>query len=307
MPGPAYHGRTHVKGGTDPIPGIATSQTGTPSEVVLGVVPGAYYKLDETSGDWADSSGASRTLTHTSRTGEVRGVDSEFDEDDGSLAVEVDGGTTGSTTALYVGSRSDSFFRFAALAAMTVSARVKLEANPTGGVWSWGVCGSINNGAAAGFETSGWGMFVQSDTRKPFFYRRNQTGPTTDTVVSSAALPAAASDTWTRVTCTFDGTTMRVFVGASLVGSGAAAASLQNNSALDNFFVGSCGIAEGVGGRWAPFRGDIDSVIVVNRALAPSEVAAIDQSGGFALENAVLTSDGEGGTFWAKPKITVSW
>lgn len=59
MTGPAYHGRTHVAGGTDPIPGLPELHGPGLSDVILATPDvAAFWKLNETTGDVAaDSTG----------------------------------------------------------------------------------------------------------------------------------------------------------------------------------------------------------------------------------------------------------
>lgn len=65
MAGPAYHGRTHLPGGTDPIPGLTLGSGGPGVEdLILAESPVGLWKLNETSGTTAaDSSGNGNHMT----------------------------------------------------------------------------------------------------------------------------------------------------------------------------------------------------------------------------------------------------
>lgn len=302
------HGITHVAGGPDPVPGLLPN-LGTIDGEILATRPGAYYKLSDTSGGWADSAD-SHNMAYTSRTGAVRGVGSGYDEGDGSLCVTLDGpdpaaGLTGS----FVGSVSSEFFRFGGTSPMTVSARVRPADLTPASSFSFGVCGNADN---PGGTTQGWGLYLLSelfdpnpdpDLRvrgKPCF-RRRFGGGATDDAVGAVPLTAGA---WVRLTGTFDGATLNLYVDDTLVASNTPAtpASLPTaGAATDTFMVGSVAAAEGTGGTHAPFQGDIDSVVVWDRALTPAEI------GGLIETELKVTGGGEGSVLTIGPDGTPVW
>lgn len=265
----------------------------------------AYYKLpEEGTDDWVDSSGGGRNLTDTTRTGEVRGVEGVVEEDDGKLGVYVGTDTPGSANpASYIGSRTgDSFFRFAGTAAFSVIAWIKPDFTTIGGVFSWGICGNVNNAAAGSAATAGWGLYVEPTTDRVFFRRRSLGGTETE----SKTVTQLVEDTWHMAAGTYDGTTIKVWLNGAVEDSDASANSLDT-SAGDCFFLGNCGIAEGVGGTWAPWKGTVDSVIVAAGDLSDliPDLYSFGPNPG-VQDGYVWTSVG-GVAMWAPPTIEVEF
>jgi Concanavalin A-like lectin/glucanases superfamily len=317
-PHPRMHGITHVAGGPDPVPGLLPN-LGTIDGEILATSPGAYYKLDETSGGWVDSAD-SHDMTYTARTGTVRGAASGYDEGDGELCVTVAGpDPAASLSPSFIGSVASEFFRFGGVAPMTVSARVR-PATVDLGSNSFGVCGTADN---PGGTTQGWGLYLLAELYDPNpdpdlrvpgkpCFRRRFGGGAEDNAVGELPLAAGA---WVRLTGSFDGATVNLYVDDTLVASDTPAtpASLPTGgTAGSTFTVGSVAAAEGSGGTHAPFQGDIDSVIVWDRALTPAEIGGLIETeltvtgGG---EGTVLTIGPDGTPIWSKPpapEVTVN-
>jgi len=316
---PIIHGRDHLAGGADPIP-LLPPAGGTVDEIILATFPGAYYKLNETAGIWADSSGGGRDATYTGLG--ARGIPAPLDENDGSLCAQVNGTVPVPTTApaAAIGTATDGMFVFAGVAPFTVSGLINPAVVPADhSDRSMGICGNVENPASS---AQGWGLFILSHLMDPgatggsysgvparVCFRR--TAVSGGLVVQEAVGPSLAAGGWVRVTGVFDGTTMGLWLDdAQVASSSGTTASLPSGSAMDMFRIGDCGIAEGFGGNLAPFNGLIDSVIVWDRALTIEEIQSIVGSdpthpvpGG---EGDVLTSDGEGGTSWEPPSVEVS-
>ncbi len=99
---------------------------------------------------------------------------------------------------------------------------------------------------------------------------------------------------------------MKMWYQGAVEDTDASAVSLDA-TAGNGFYVGAVGIAEGVGGTWAPWKGGIDSVIVAAGDLSdliPSLYAAGPQAG--TQDGWVYTNVG-GVATWAAPTIEVEW
>src|SRR4051794_40306711 len=129
-PHPRMHGITHLTGGADPIPGLLPP-SGTVEQVILATMPGAYYKVPETSGPWLDSSGAGRDAAYTNPTlvggtAPTRGAPALLDEGDGILCVTVHGPDPAPVLSdTSVGRVTDAFFDFDGHSPFTVSVLVR--------------------------------------------------------------------------------------------------------------------------------------------------------------------------------------
>ena len=304
---PILHGRDHCPGGADPIPCLIGGPFGTIDEAILATAPGAYYKLPETgSDDWADSSGSGRDATYISRTGLVRGVASDLDESDGSLCATLDGPTASSgQTESHVAECIDEFFCFPTTSEFSVTARIRPSSLP-GGTWSWGICGNVREGSP-NFNAIGWGLFIGGSVGagKPLCRRR--AGGSNQDALGGTALTA---DAWVRLTATFDGTTLSLYADDTLLDSAGSPPSFPAaGGTTSQLQIGGVGISEGIGGTQAPFEGEIDSVAIWDRCLAPSEVGGIAdfEAGGSDGAGTVLTSDGSGGTVWSYPTFEVDY
>jgi hypothetical protein len=256
---PVLHARDHMAGGADPVPGLLP-KSGTVEDVIVGTLPGAYYKLNETTGDWADSSGAGRTAAYVARTGTVRGTAAQLDEGDGALCVTVAGpAPAASLSPSNVGACTDPFFRFTGVAPFTVSALIKPILLPVeGSSFSQGICGNVSDPSSG---ARGWGLFILSDLFDPdhpspafsgtaarVCFRRS-----TDSAGRQQAVgPPLTAGVWQRVTGVFDGAGMGVWVdGVQVAGTTSGTISIP---AFDTFRFGDCGIGEGPAARWPPSR-----------------------------------------------------
>lgn len=90
-------------------------------------------------------------------------------------------------------------------------------------------------------------------------------GPPSLSVSSANVLPLNA---WIHAVCTFDGTTLRLYVNGALVDSDAGAASPTQNHNVRMALGDTSGT-----GRW-PFQGLLDDWAIWSRALSPDEVAS---------------------------------
>ncbi len=287
----------------DPCSCFALTPTTYDDIVATIPVDFAYYKLPETgTDDWADYSGGGRTLTHTARTNEVRGYAGIVEEDDGVLGVYVDGSPPSSGhSATYVGSRTgDAFFRFAGTAAFTVIAWVNPDFFGPGGVFSFGICGNTAQGVT---NTPGWGLYVEPTTNRAFFQRRSSSGSQTKSI-TVALLPQSS---WSMVAGTYDSTTMKVWLDGAVEDSDASSVSLSGTDG-DDFFLGAVGIAEGIGGTWAPWKGGVDSVLVAAGDLSDliPDLFAAGPAGIGVPDGYVWTNVG-GVAMWAPPTIEVDF
>jgi hypothetical protein len=270
----------------------ATSYAG----LIAALTPAGYWKLPETgTDDWADSSGQGRTLDYVSVAGTVRGVAGIVEEDDGVLGVTVDGGAGSSAHAnTTVGERrGDSGLRFANVAPFTVVAWINPDDLPAS-IWSDGICGNVDNDAASGDATKGYGLYIDATTGFPLFRRRDDSGTQID-AIGTSPVPTGS---WTMLAGVFTGSNVEIYVDGELVDTAAASGNMSG-TAGDCFFIGACGIAEGVGGTWAPFRGSIDSVAVI-AADVGDQISALFNAGPIVNEPSgyVWTADGAGGTSW---------
>lgn len=82
--------------------------------------------------------------------------------------------------------------------------------------------------------------------------------------------PAVVLNTWTHITCTYDGTTMRMYVNGTDIGTTTLSSFSPN---IANPFRIGAGATEGGGNFWFP--GLIDDVRVYDRALSAAEVATL--------------------------------
>ena len=258
------------------VPAASAASPATYAGYVASIFTAAgysYYKLPEIgAADWADSSGAARTLTYTSRTGELRGQASLPDEGDGELGVYVTGTPGSVAPATYCGSRTgDNFFQFAGTAPFTVIAWVTPDFGTSGGVFSWGICGNVDNNAGA-HATDGWSLTVVPTTLQPVLQRRDITGGGGTSNVT--AITTLVRGTTTMVAGTYDGATLSIYMNGVLDNTAVSATTLNSASGAD-MFVGATGINEGFGGTWAPWKGTIGSVIVANGAAAAADLAAL--------------------------------
>ncbi len=117
----------------------------------------------------------------------------------------------------------------------------------------------------------------------------------------SQPLTSADLNTWKHVAMTYDGTTLRLFVGGALISSGAATHSTNNNPLLF--------------GHWSPaseyFDGLIDEVRLYNRSLTQSEIqsdmnAPIGAGSGNRAPTATLTAPANGSTFTAPATVSLT-
>jgi Concanavalin A-like lectin/glucanases superfamily len=315
------HGRDHMPGGADPM--VPSLPSGTVDQVIVATLPGAYYKVPETTGVWHDSSGAGRDATFTDLhavaggSAPTRGVASGLDEGDGSLCVTVAGPDPWAALSdSSVGFRTDSWFDFDGHQPFTVSCRIRPASVSTGGIsFSNGLCG--NSAGTGGSVTASWGLYLLSELSdpdgagvagKPAFIRR-EAGVGQQGVY--AAVPVTLGE-WVRLTGVYDGTTTGLYIDDRLAGAALPGSSNISLTTSQTFRFGAAFIAEGSGGTFAPYQGDIDSIIVWDRALSMDEIQQIvdgdtsSSSGVDPNEGKVLGVGDDGSIGWVDPKVEVT-
>lgn len=311
---PILHGRDHQPSGADPIAPALPS--GTVEQAILDTIPGAYYKVPETTGDWQDSSGADRDAAYNDPGGgntPIRGAAAILNEDDGSLCVTVNGPTPAAAlTDTAVGLVTDAFFDFSGNSPFTVSALIRPTALPAG-TFSMGVLGNTSDASPGGI--TGWGLFVLSAARdpdgdteggKPAFIRSVLPGTGEGEAIAYRTSPLVAGQ-WVRLTGVYDGTNTGLYLDNEPAdgfhsGFGTTNPSLPSST---TFRFGAARAGEGTGGTYAPFQGDLDSIIVWDRALSADEVTAITVAGEDTA-GLVLGIDDEGNFGWVQPKVEVT-
>jgi hypothetical protein len=214
--GPAYHARTHLPGGTDPIPGLGAT-TPTDDSYVDQILGHAnllhYWRMGAASGVQPDTSGhvggpfdLTLQTSGTAGTYDVVGA-LENGEDDGAWQQNA-GGT----------SASDHFFSvtghratFTGTVAFTIECWVWPDP-----AWTGSNAGGLVSMRQSG---NGWGLSVIPAGYRLILLRQN-TGNYT-----SVGLTAG---TWQHVAATYDGTTSRIYINGELVFSETNAASIAS-------------------------------------------------------------------------------
>jgi hypothetical protein len=300
---PVLHGRDHLPGHPDPIPGLETL-------FGLGVVVYSnyvqsfssligYWRLGETGEPWADSSiydndmylvdhGAALTPDVTG------GLTAE--QDDGAVQLNYSG-TGGETSADYLrtGPPAPDNHLYQ-LASFTAAAFVKVHAYPA----SRGhVFGSMA-GLTGPDRFDGWAFHILPSGKIAFTF-----GTTTERFAASPA--AVVLDTWYHVAGSYDGANIKLYLNGNLVATTAWVSGGGLAGQTDGIFVGWQTSGAGPTHLW--FTGSVDEIAVWNAVLTADEIAALNSatSADDGTEGYVLTSDGTGGLAWAAPTIEVEF
>ena len=273
---PVLHGRDHVPGGADPIPGI-TVGGGTFEQVVVEI-PNllGYWRLGENVGPWADTSGVSplADLTEqesgTALTPNVPGA--LMVDDDGALEFNYDGTAAGGR---YVRGGGDAIkdFDMPPNGVMTVAAWVKVKAsalNRRGLI--------IGNSSISGTgDRLGWGLQVIYPGRSIRFTRGDVAGGGVEKYAETSG--GVVADEWNLFVGTYDLSTIRLYANGILVDE------TPDTSGVVYSLGGQIALGLGYGEystgfavrSW--FYGTADEAAVWGRAITLDEVAALYEAG----------------------------
>ncbi len=294
-PKPIIHGRDHLAGGADPIPGLIPGS---------GVVVYAdyvrtfsslvgYWRLGETGTPWLDSSGYGNELNRqvhgVAMTADVTGA-LPADQDDGAVKFNYTGSTNNGGDYLTTGTPSPSNTLYQ-LNPLTVAGFVYVHGYP-GGASRGLVAGSM--GFTGGTTYSGW-AFMTEPSGKLMFNLGGVAGVSEKYAESPGAL---ILDTWYHVAGTYDGTTISLYLNGVLVDT-TAYSSGGSFGQTDGVKVGTLDITS----QFLYFNGSVDELAVWSEALTADEIALLAS----AVEGTssgdgdqVLVSDGAGGSHWGQ-------
>jgi hypothetical protein len=288
--------------------------TSTYDELVPYFIAGnyAYWKMNDVTGDWLDSSGDHRNLTYVSQTGELRGEAGIVAEDDSTLGMYASNAGAGATI---IGTTTDTLFGFQDLDPFTCIVWVKPDFSSGVG----GVCGNIDNGYPA-HEVDGWSILI-GPSMYPVFHKRANKTVGFEGMDLSGALPLT-SGTWAQLAVTYDGATAKLFVNGALSASVADTTHLNPVSAgHPTFFVAAVGDTGGLGGTIRQYKGWLDSIILADVAVDPGDISSLHSAMSGAITvgpitgvdstgvpaGQVLVADGSGAVNWSYPPIRVSY
>lgn len=221
----------------------------------------AYYKLDESSGNAADASGAGLTLTNTNTVVFSAGKINN-------------GGAFTRTSSQYFTSSNAAF---SLTGSLSMSFWIKASAAQVTGV----NCGMVSNATSGG---NGYLLRIENDG---FVYFRLASGPTGQTSTQAAGAGNivnfnVADSVFHHVVGTYDGTTAKIYVDDTLCASRAITATLTSpgnfNVGLDNTTTASY------------MNGNLDEVGLWSRALSATEVTTL-YNGGAGLQYPFITTD----------------
>lgn len=231
-------------------------------DAILALSAGAYYKLNETTGNWIDSSGSGRDLTHTVGTGEVRGVAGGIDEGDGTLAVHVETAQQSFGAFDGVGERSDAYFYSST--SFSVSCWARATSASFAGVFSKGLIGTD--------LVNGWRLMNRNPQNLDYWGWCFHRGTASTATIAAINKPLVVGE-WVHLVGTVDATVQRLYVNGRLVSE--VPINPATSLAGGIFRVGAVSLPEGFGGSYGGFNGDIDSVAFWNYTLTPEQVALI--------------------------------
>jgi hypothetical protein len=291
--GPSYHGRTHLPGGTDPIPGLTLgsgSEAGVYWEQVLATSNLlAYWPLSDASDPALDVSGNARHLNveHGTPTYQQTGP---FPATTYPYSITFNGtaGASGTRESLQYAPGSGTTFAFGGNDPITV----EILAYPTS------LPGGFTTGSmiwlGSGLNTIRflvWGA-AQANAGKVQFKGVTST-------------PILNLNDWTHVAATFDGATVNIYFDGDLVGTGADTGESAGTNAVEvggGLYTGSS--------QTDAFQGSLAHAAVYNVALTEDQIAAHANSfvlGGDEPAGYVWTADGSGGASWEPPTIEVTY
>ncbi|MBE3086434.1 MAG: Ig-like domain-containing protein, partial [Bacteroidetes bacterium] len=118
-------------------------------------------------------------------------------------------------------------------------------------------------------DDSGWDMYVNPQNKAALSVHSPDQSPAG---IHARGTTAFGTDTWTHITCTWDGTYVRTYIGTTLEATSVAWNHSITYNSLARFMVGM---------RYndIPYAGYIDEVALYNRTLTVSNVIALDNSG----------------------------
>ncbi len=295
---PIIHGRDHMPGGPDPIPGFGYVVAGYPTAVTSISDLLAYWRLGETGTPWADTSGvgtAADLAEHGSGTAMTPDVTGALATgDDGALEFNYDGSAgTGGRYASNAGAGKDFDFT-ATTGQMTIAVWAKTKSSAL-----------TRRGQVFGNQTSsvsgppdallGWGIQVMYPSRKFRFSRGQPAGPSTAEKYAEMAAGAVAG-TWYLLVGTYDGANIRLYVNSVLA---ATTADTSGAYAVGGIYAGFGADGPSASNKtW--FYGTADEAAVWTRALTQAEITSLYLSGigGAADGDLAYVTDGAGGAHW---------
>jgi hypothetical protein len=269
-----YHARTHLPGGSDPIPGLAGDTAPVPfndyvTELAATLDLRGYWRLGDGAAPFADTSGHALGAADMALVTAASGTPMSEDYTPGALETTSDDGAVkfnvaNSGSADYLDAPDPGTRRFNLDSTdMTITA----FARPTASASTW-LGGVITNYHQGGWGSGGgWGFFVSWPTREIQFRRGGNSGAY-EAVLVGPALPA---DEWVFLAATYDGTNgHRLYVNAELV---AADATTHNN--MPTFNNGPSIARAGATSFTNRFYGAIDEVTVWGDALTADQIATL--------------------------------
>ncbi len=273
-PKPIIHGRDHLEGGADPIPGLVGG--GSFSGVVVGISDlFAYWRLGEAAAPWADTSGVGTAADLTEHgsgpalTLDVAGALPDT-QDDGALEFNYDGTTEGSgrdirSTAPGSGAKDFDLGELTVCAWANVKASAITRRGTIAGTSDWTVSG--------GGSMNGYGLQVVYPSRKVRF-TMGQVGGFSFPEIYAETSSGVVADEWNFFVGTYDGASVKLYANGSLVAT--TANTTDTLSPDGNFRIGYGEI-----GLFTPgyMYGTTDEVAVWTRALTADEVATLYAAG----------------------------
>jgi hypothetical protein len=314
--GPAYHARTHLPGGTDPL--IIASGGGDSWAGAVTATPDltAWWRLGDTftfassvADAFADSAllgGIGRHLDYAEPGSTARPTlqvaNTALADDDG--AVQWSGNSTpGHSIA------PDNGLGIGSEWGVTRFDGGNLGTNSLRSMIVWVKRGSLPD--AVPFPIMGrYGPNVGSSADAGWALEvNNATGAVRFVAVGGVTVtgPVLTVGTWYFVAATWDGATYKLYVNGALAASAASATPPTDTGTAVAFAVGYGQYKTGVTFESRVlFGGATDEAALFSRALTAAEVLALYTAGitgGDADAGKVLTADGAGGTSWEFPTI----
>jgi hypothetical protein len=317
---PILHGRDHVPGGADPVPGMLP---GTSSDYP-GFVRGkasllGYWRLGETSpGPFADSSGvgepADATRTTPGAVAPTYHVTGALTDNDDGAWQQNHAGTFGGPSAntqsdwFVTAASVDSKHNFASGESYSVVVWVKPFASTS--VFQGGIIGRVATVAGTPDFEGGW-ILKMSWPDLILVWERGTQADGVKTVASPSGL---APDTWAFVAATHDGAahTLNLYINGTLVATGSAGTGdipYLNLGALDlgsGYMDAVLGTPAGAAAYQGSFYGVLDEAATFQGALTLEEVQqlyAAALSGGGPGD--VLGIGDDGNPAWQPPGVEV--